>query len=71
MKIKKFLKKNNQLRYEKLSVWLKIYNYFQNISRKNKKKKKNKTKKSRIATEKYGWNKKSFLRRNRGKWIDE
>ena len=27
----KFLKKKNQLRYEKLLAWLKIYNYFENI----------------------------------------
>ena len=27
----KHLKKKNQLKYEKLLAWLKIYNYFENI----------------------------------------
>ena len=27
----KYLKKKNQLKYEKLLAWLKIYNYFENI----------------------------------------
>ena len=28
----KKLKKKNQVRYQKLLVWLKIYNYFRNMS---------------------------------------
>ena len=32
MKMKKYLKKKNQLKYEKLLDYLKTYNYFENMS---------------------------------------
>ena len=35
MKMKKYLKKKNQLKYYKFLVYLKIYNYFKNIVEEN------------------------------------
>ena len=35
MKMKNYLKKKNQLRYQKFLVYLKIYNYFKNMVEEN------------------------------------
>ena len=44
MKMKKYLKKKNQLRYYKFSDWLKIYSYFKTCQEKVRKNQKNRTK---------------------------
>ena len=35
MKLKRYLKKKNKLKYLKFFVWTKLYNYFENIEKEN------------------------------------